>query len=34
VAQEAEDCALLGFLDLLERDITTHPEQLRPAPTD
>jgi antitoxin PrlF len=33
VAQEAEDCALLGFLDFLERDIAGHPERLRPVPT-
>jgi antitoxin PrlF len=33
VAQKAEDCALLGFLDFLERDIAGHPERLQPVPT-
>lgn len=28
----AEDPALLGFLDLLERDIATHPDRLAPMP--
>ena len=29
---DAEDPALFGFLDLLERDIAAHPERLRPVP--
>lgn len=29
---EAEDPALLGFLDLIERDISAHPERPRPVP--
>jgi antitoxin PrlF len=32
VAEEAEDPALLGFLDLLERDIAAHLERLAPMP--
>src|ERR1700688_3643284 len=31
-ADDAEDPALMGFLDLLERDIATHPERLQPVP--
>jgi len=27
-----EDPALLGFLDLLERDIAAHPERIQPVP--
>jgi len=29
----AEGPALLGFLDIIERQIASHPERLRPAPT-
>jgi antitoxin PrlF len=29
---DADDPALLGFLDLLERDIAAHPERLKPVP--
>ncbi len=32
VVDDADDPALLGFLDLLERDIAAHPERLRPVP--
>ena len=32
VADEASDPALLGFLDMLERDIAAHPERLQPMP--
>jgi len=34
VADDLEDPALLGFLDLLERDIAEHPERLQPVPMD
>jgi antitoxin PrlF len=34
VADGVEDPALLGFLDLLERDIAAHPERLQPVLTD
>ena len=33
-ANDADDPALLGLLDLLERDIAAHPERLRPVPAD
>lgn len=31
---DAGDPALLGFLDLLERDIAAHPDRLKPVPED
>lgn len=31
-SDDAEDPALVGFLDLLERDIAAHPERLRTVP--
>jgi len=31
VTDDVEDPALLGFLDLLERDIADHPERLHPC---
>jgi len=34
VADEVEDPALLGFLDLLESDIAAPHERLQPAPKD
>jgi antitoxin PrlF len=34
VETEVDDPALLGFLDLIERDIDAHPERLRPVPAD
>ncbi len=34
VAGSPEDPALLGFLDLLERDISAHPERLQAVPAD
>jgi len=34
VADEVEDPALLGFLDLLESDIAAHHERLQPVPKD
>ena len=32
--EDSVDPALLGFLELLERDIATHPDRLQPVPDD
>jgi len=34
VGGDADDPALLGFLELLERDIAAHPERLQPVPAE